>query len=130
MVCLLYSSLKSASKVSELTVPDVEKQGTYACLHAPFILFHFMCLFIFARYKRWKKNQEITWRVKPIQIIPIYFQNLLAFESKKHDIACSQFNWRRRKNQSLLMTAIFFSFSMSRLVRLMPFSLAVVFYCM
>ncbi|XP_055309644.1 probable serine incorporator isoform X2 [Sitodiplosis mosellana] len=27
MVCLLYSSLKSASKVSELTVPDVEKQA-------------------------------------------------------------------------------------------------------
>ncbi|XP_031637312.1 probable serine incorporator isoform X2 [Contarinia nasturtii] len=27
MVCLLYSSLKSASKVSEITVPDVEKQA-------------------------------------------------------------------------------------------------------
>lgn len=27
MVCLLYSSLKSASKVSELTVPDIEKQA-------------------------------------------------------------------------------------------------------
>lgn len=29
MVCLLYSSLKSASKVSELTVPDIEKQGKF-----------------------------------------------------------------------------------------------------
>lgn len=27
MVCILYSSLKSASKVSELTMPDIEKQG-------------------------------------------------------------------------------------------------------
>lgn len=27
MVCLLYSSLKSASKVSEITVPDTEKPG-------------------------------------------------------------------------------------------------------
>lgn len=29
MICLLYSSLKSASKVSEITVPDIEKQGKF-----------------------------------------------------------------------------------------------------
>lgn len=27
MVCILYSSLKSATKVSELSMPDMEKQG-------------------------------------------------------------------------------------------------------
>lgn len=29
MVCILYSSLKSAQKVSEVTMPDVEKPGTF-----------------------------------------------------------------------------------------------------
>lgn len=38
MVCLLYSSLKSASKVSELTVPDIEKQGKFHSAKVAFIV--------------------------------------------------------------------------------------------
>lgn len=59
MICLLYSSLKSASKISEITVPDIEKQGKFKCFH----LSHNHTNHKHTNKIRIAKRIQNTWRV-------------------------------------------------------------------
>lgn len=78
MVCILYSSLKSAQKVSEVTMPDVEKPGTFY----RFNFFFFVCGTESTRmssatgpaisFSRWFQSSPFSWFENGISDVRVF----------------------------------------------------------